>query len=92
VGKGVVGGEWEGVERKVRQVEVRIESPLLWILDTPLLLHDHSDILLLLQSLTNCYHKTSINKPVKLHVLLSAVRNQTRRMATANKTCVSGKN
>jgi len=69
----VEGGEWEGVEGKVRQVEERVESPFLWILDTPLLLH-RSDILL--QSLTNCYHKTNINKTVKLHVLLSAVRNQ----------------
>jgi len=61
------GGKGERRERKMRVAR----APLLWILDTPLLLHDHSDILL--QSLKNCYHETSINKTVKLHVLLSAV-------------------
>ena len=52
---------------------MRVESPLLLILDTSLLLHDHSDILLTVTRLKNCYHETSINKTEKLHVLLSAV-------------------
>jgi len=41
--KGGTGGEGE------REGKVRVEAPLLWIIDTPLLLHDHSEILLLLQ-------------------------------------------
>ena len=41
------GSEWR--ERGERRREVRVEGPLLLILDTPLLLYDHSDILLLLQ-------------------------------------------
>ena len=69
-GRGIRGSEGKG-ER--REGQIRVEGLLLWILDTLLLLHDHSDILLLLRSLKNCYHETSINKTVKLHVLLSVV-------------------
>jgi len=46
---------------------VRVEGPFLLILDTSLLLHDHSDIC------QYCYHETSINKTEKLHVLLTTV-------------------
>jgi len=47
----VEGGGREGVDgkgRRRRDSEGR--GPLLWILDKPLLFHDHSDILLLLQA------------------------------------------
>jgi len=42
----VEGREWE--ERERGEGKVMVEGPLLWILDTSLLLHDHSGILLLL--------------------------------------------
>ena len=68
----------EGVDGKGREErKVRVDiGPLLWILDTLVLLHDHSDIVYCYcycYKSENCYYKTSINETVKLHVLLSAV-------------------
>ena len=57
-GSGGRGMRGSGGKRERREGQVRVEGPLLWILDTPLLSHDHSDIMLLLQSL-----KTVIMKP-----------------------------
>ena len=57
-------------------------------IDTPLVLHDHSDIACLIVycyiSLKNCYRVTSVNKTVKLHVLSSAVLEIENVNATAS--------
>jgi len=47
--KRVEGGGRKGRDGKGRERRESVEGPLLWIVDTPLLLHDHSEILLLLQ-------------------------------------------
>ena len=62
------GSEWRG--RKRGKKKMRVEGPLLWIIDTPLLL---LVILTYCYKSENRYYKTNINKTVKLHVLSSAV-------------------